>query len=378
MKLRNFLLLVIFFLICIIFLDKTLYFFVKQPKTLNILFERSIPIREGSKKIEEKKLSKINFKNEKIYNFYDNRRFQISSNNFIKKEYLKVTNSKKIYFFGGSTTYGVELDGDEKFPVIIENKLNDKKKNFAITSYNAAYPGNNTFHSYITFLSKVLDKDVNVAIINHAINDLVHLTHSQTYYNGPLNRRLIVDFNEEKKFNIFREIKNYLFPNIWFFFNQNIVNHEIIKKKINFNKQDEWINTRTQKKIIDIDSKTNQFKYILEIFIESLIKKRSKVILIIQPSMLQIDNKESKLEYEKYNPNTSELNIQYEEFIFQYDHLKKVIRNLALENNITLVDLDKEMSGKKEYFIDMIHYSKQGSRKIAEILIPYIEKELIK
>ena len=53
MKLRNFLLLVIFFLICIIFLDKTLYFFVKQPKTLNILFERSIPIREGSRKIAE-------------------------------------------------------------------------------------------------------------------------------------------------------------------------------------------------------------------------------------------------------------------------------------------------------------------------------------
>ena len=56
-----------------------------------------------------------------------------------------------------------------------------------------------------------------------------------------------------------------------------------------------------------------------------------------------------------------------------------VTRNVALENKALLIDLANELQHDSRYYYDLIHYTDDGNRKIAEIidrhLTPYLKDQ---
>ena len=46
----------------------------------------------------------------------------------------------------------------------------------------------------------------------------------------------------------------------------------------------------------------------------------------------------------------------------------EIIRSTAIEKNVHYIDLEKSLSGKKQYFTDFVHFTKKGHEIIGEKL----------
>ena len=49
-----------------------------------------------------------------------------------------------------------------------------------------------------------------------------------------------------------------------------------------------------------------------------------------------------------------------------------IISDIAIKEKVPIVDLSNNMSEKKEYFIDQIHYTEEGINNIANEILPVI------
>lgn len=67
-----------------------------------------------------------------------------------------------------------------------------------------------------------------------------------------------------------------------------------------------------------------------------------------------------------------EYNLTYDIAVRCQLDFNKNIRNVALETNTKLIDLDSALSYKKEYIYDIVHYNNSGSTKAAEIIADYL------
>ena len=68
----------------------------------------------------------------------------------------------------------------------------------------------------------------------------------------------------------------------------------------------------------------------------------------------------------------------HNEFVKHLQYYNKCIKNVAEEKNVYLIDNDNILNGDKMYFIDLVHYSKEGSNKMAFNYFEYIiNKNLI-
>jgi hypothetical protein len=86
-------------------------------------------------------------------------------------------------------------------------------------------------------------------------------------------------------------------------------------------------------------------------------------ILMTQFSRIRIDNSETRAEFEKYpQPLT------YSEYVKLYDRANEIIRRVALEQKVTLIDLDKLVPSSSEFMYDSLHLNTEGSKLVARLI----------
>ena len=99
-----------------------------------------------------------------------------------------------IVFLGGSTTECMYVAPDNRFPYLAARKL-EQALGLKVNGINAALSGNNSMHSLLLLLGKVVPLRPDFVVLMHGINDIGALTTERTYWSTSGSLRL---FEEER------------------------------------------------------------------------------------------------------------------------------------------------------------------------------------
>ena len=86
-----------------------------------------------------------------------------------------------VVFLGGSTTECMYVTPDNRFPHLTAIKL-EQTLGLKVNGINAALSGNNSMHSLLLLLGKVVPLRPNFVVLMHGINDIGTLTSNGTYW----------------------------------------------------------------------------------------------------------------------------------------------------------------------------------------------------
>lgn len=293
-----------------------------------------------------------------------NKKFELATGELgnINVENISFNNTRKIdyLFMGGSTTECLYVSTQNRFPYLINKSLHD-----SILVINLSKSGKNSHQSFLQLNTQLNDLHINNLILMHNINDLTQLLYFDSYIKGALIRKSVIEYddiiNYNKPFyipyNLLNKVKDVLrqaLPDIY----------DNLKKArfLGFLKEnDDFEEYRTK----SIDQNIfKQFKNNLKL-IASLCKIRDiNLILMTQFNRFEYDDDFIRKTYEIL-PNT----IDYDKFVNTYKVFNNIIREVAKENNLTLVDLDLLIPKNKEFIYDAVHLTDKGSVLVANEIL---------
>ncbi len=259
-------------------------------------------------------------------------------------------------FFGGSTTECIFVDEEMRFPYRVGELLN-------VRTLNAGVSGNHTMHSLLSAIGKAIPYKPKHLVFMQGANDITLLTKTRSYWIAPTNRSLVQDSRRESEnFSVYsaaRKVKDLLVPNLWLRFGyyfQGMVTSLIV---------DEWKDYR------EVDYNYSELEETVEREFTASIKSVVSLsrnwgiepVLMTQFSRIRIDNSETRAEFEKYpQPLT------YAEYVRLYDKANEIIRQVALEQKVLLIDLDKLVPSSSEFMYDSLHLNTIGSKLVARLI----------
>jgi|TARA_B110000438_G_scaffold296984_1_gene342563 lysophospholipase L1-like esterase len=297
-----------------------------------------------------------------------NYEINIDENGFIANGNLKTSNSEiKILFLGGSTTETLFVPEKSRFPSVIERNLRSELDQ-TVNVYNGGVSGNHSMHSVFILLAKGIPLEPNYAVLMHNINDFALLSKTESYWEAPKSRSLVVknvdgnfttieDSSRNILFNIIKTAKDSLAPNLYTYLRPRLF------ADIQFHR-DEFEGFSKNFNDLDIDKVEQQFRSSITSFI-----KLSRAWNIEPILMTQANRIDPNLEYfQKWFIRYQRGVMTAREFSDVYKRLNEVIREIALQENVTLIDLDVLIPKNKEFLYDTIHVNEAGSILMADIV----------
>ena len=74
------------------------------------------------------------------------------------------------------------------------------------------------------------------------------------------------------------------------------------------------------------------------------------------------------LRLEKYAIKNNSNNVDNKKLLQLQNYFNDIIRTVATEKSVHLIDLDKELSGRDDLMYDYLHLNTKGSEKVAKII----------
>ena len=283
--------------------------------------------------------------------------FKTDSLGFILPYTSLDSSSKTVVFLGGSTTECYKVKDNKRIHVSVEEQLSK------VSCLNIGNSGNHSMHSLNLLTNKVLSLSPDVLVINHNVNDLSILLNTGTYFNKHPQRSLLLDNTEQ----LYAYKVGY--PKNWFV-RKYIPYTSLVLFPTTFEGEDliknQEFSTDPLRDDFNIDSLKNIFRKSLLGLVNYAKSWDVKPILMTQGSCFEeygysLKNIER---YDGYN-----LDSLHKEF-------NKVVRDVAIISNVSLVDAEKLMEDKKECFYDVVHYTDSGSVFISNYIASEIKRVL--
>jgi len=283
----------------------------------------------------------------------------------------------KILFLGGSTTETLFVPEKNRFPSIVERTLREKL-NKSINVYNGGVSGNNSMHSMFAFLAKGIPLQPNYVVLMHNINDFALLSKTESYWVAPRSRALLIesvdtnfstieDSSRNSFFNILKNTKNYLVPNLYTYLRPRLLADVLIH-------QDEFAGYTKNFSDLDTNLVKQYFKSSLASFI-----KLSRAWNIEPILMTQANRINHELEYfQQWFLRHQRGEMTPKEFSDLYKSLNEITREVALSEEVVLIDLDSLIPQSNKYIYDTVHLNESGSMLVAEITSGILLEEIQK
>lgn len=307
---------------------------------------RAVRLKEPFKNTDSKNLTPLG---NQIRFRTDSNRFILPYNNLDSADY-------RIFFVGGSTTECATVDEDERIHVRTAQILNDTLPD-KISCVNIGVSGNHSMLTTTILHNQLLEYQPDILVINHNVNDISILANHGSYWNKDNQRSLIVENSDDlfqykvgyPKHPLIRKYFPYtalvLFPT---FFETSLIPDYGNQEKHDKSKlTPEEINKTFKSSILSLVNMCKAWEVTPVLF-------------------TQAENFDEEFEEPYSNLNVAETHAL----------LNRTIRAIAQENNIVLIDAEKYMKNQKNYFVDCVHYSNEGStfisHKIASIIFDSI------
>ncbi len=312
----------------------------------------------------------------KIVKFNTNDKREIISGNNI------INNAANFYFFGGSTTASYEVNQGKRFPDMIVNA----------TTHNYGHGGIHMDTSYanMTYLNdnKIILPN-STLVVMHGINDLNHIIYN---IKNKTDSFECVDKSLHKMAR--RPIKSFILENVYIvsfinkiandvrdYFNNNYdplnpddVFNAIKMHKINESGDELYLIESEYADLYErilphLDNRVD----VLQNIYNFSVKNNHRLIFLTQPNAYDSKYiiKNNVFMYSTYRGKR----ITIESHSELLSLLNDQVLNFCLEKGLKCVDINSEFSKYdiNKIFLDEVHYSEYGSKKIAEIINSKIE-----
>ena len=273
----------------------------------------------------------------------------------------------KILFLGGSTTETLYVPEMNRFPSVVERSLRSKLTQ-TINVFNGGVSGNNSMHSIFALLAKGIPLEPNYVVLMHNINDFALLSKTESYWIAPRSRAVLVKNNDGKFstiedssrnifFNLIKTAKNILAPNLYTYLRPRLFADITLHR-------DEFEGFTKNYIDLDLDLMESRFRSSITSFVKISRAWKIKPILMTQGN--RIDH---NLEYfQKWVVRYQRGEMTAREFSDLYARMNQITREVAIQENVTLIDLDSQIPKTNEFLYDTIHLNQAGSILMGELV----------
>ena len=296
-------------------------------------------------------------------------------NGFIEPSIFHDDPEFKLAFFGGSTTAGINIEAENKYPYLVGRQL-ESLTGRRINSINASRSANNAMHSNINFLVKIMKFRPDIVVMMHNINDLILLSSVGSYWSENAGKhRLILNFSDtrySRDWSLLQTIKNMLIPYTWNFVMTRLRAVPTVYKEIYPRPIGPPIEGWEDYPISEKDKViAKNFAEALTVFIN--IAKSFGVVPVLMTQPIRRPNAKPT--------SSDDAILQTKRNLAMHAYLNVVIRELGIQKNVLVIDLETffiSRSDRTKLFYDMVHYTNAGSRLIAEQvtkqLLPFLQQ----
>ena len=268
-----------------------------------------------------------------------------------------------IFFIGGSTTEMTDVKEKNRFHCTLNRFF--RNKDLSLISKNFGVSGNHSMHSNIILLTELSPLKPDYVVLMHNINDISVLVRGYNYWDDNTDSGIFTTSigRYEKKYQIAKQIKDFLIPNIWM----------TLKNSFNFTIEPKEI--KKSQKNIDFKSAGINYRKSLNTFIAISKAMEIKPIIMTQPSGFQSDSQEFLNWWKKKNYSMFK-NFDNPELSFKiisnlHKEFNEIKREVAFKQNVLLIDLDKKININLPIFKDIVHLNEEGNYQMAEILYEF-------
>lgn len=288
--------------------------------------------------------------------------FNIDANGFIEPS--GSVNCFYRFMWGGDSTVEAAIVSPEKrFAHLVEEKF--RNDSYDVASFNAGFSGGNIFEINILLVSKFLPLKPTHVFVCSNVHDIGTLSTNDNYIDSFVqNNQIILDSDISKTF--FQRIKaavRICVPNIY---------TTMYKKK---KEKVEKVREKEQEEFKHVDSSEvekrvekrirENYKYFITICKDNDVKP----ILLTQAGMFDIENEKLlNIYYKQFNGKTD---LPYQEFGRIFHKVNDIVRDIAKEYNVLLIDLERLIPLDEKYIYDLVHYSEEGCHLVADIIYTY-------
>ncbi|CAA0117741.1 Uncharacterised protein [BD1-7 clade bacterium] len=293
-------------------------------------------------------------------------RLEVDSNGFISPSFVHDNPDVTIAFLGGSTTECAVVDVHKRFPYAVGKILEAEDSELAINALNHGISGNNSMHSFNALVNKVMRFEPDIVILMHNFNDLTHLVHYGNFWNASGSHSLIVGrpdpMSSEWLIRVVKDFVKSMFPNI--------------VSVLNSQRLDDFYDVReAEPPKLDVNTREDilaSFSKSLLAFIAVSRAQDVRPVLMTQASRFS----DATLTPEFVRALEIHLKAKFSDYHALYMEMNEVIRSVARQEGVTLIDLATEIPSTDEYMYDVIHFTNKGSIAVAGVIAEELASEL--
>lgn len=292
-------------------------------------------------------------------------RLRVDQDGFIEPSRIHQDPDIKYVFFGGSTTECAFVEEELRFPYLVGRKI-EQSTGLKVNSFNSGVAAGNSMHSNFLFMAKALPMEPNFAIMMHNINDLVALLTEGSYWSNDQFRSIVIDKSSDETpwGRLSVAAREYFIPGIsgWLAQKQpttvvsKAVNHEAPKTRVR------EISSQFESSLRDFVrvAKANNVEPVLMTQMNRIVELPDKAIQndILMDGFLKSHN------------------MSWMDFKGHFDKFNAVVRHVAAAENVTLIDLDRDVPKTNEYMYDLVHLNSQGSALVADLIFEQLKGKI--
>jgi lysophospholipase L1-like esterase len=291
---------------------------------------------------------------------------EIDSNGFLVPSRVHERASFEVVFLGGSTTECLFVSPEFRFPYQVGRLLEDSL-GVAVNTYNGGRSGNVVLHSVLAHLAKVAPMRPKYVVLMENINDLAVLTHYGSYWNAGGRSFFPEATGPADRGGLVRRLKDgvsALFPSTY-----TAVASAWHRAMRGGGHADEFAAARDAVPASSAAEAERDFRRSLETFVMVVRVWGATPVLMTQASrFLAAPNAETLTLYEDATISDPGARVPYAEFHARYSRFNEVVREVANELAVPLIDLDRALHPDRTTMYDAVHYTDAGSRRVADVV----------
>ncbi len=268
----------------------------------------------------------------------------------------KITQPVDIVFLGGSSTECGYVDEELRFPYRV-GELLATSAGLSARTLNGGVSGNHSLHSLIQYLAKVGPLQPRYVVLMHNINDLTLLSKTGSYWQAPPSRELVSSRPIPTPAPLIN-LAALLQPL-----------KDLVSSPPPSTARDEWADFRIKSQEVNQNEVERLFRASLTSFVGTVRAFGSQPVLMTQFNRIKAGDEFVRWTYERESQPFS-----YEAFITLYTRLNQVIREIAAENNVFLIDLDQTIPATSNYIYDAVHVNGEGSLMVAKVIAEAMQR----
>lgn len=285
-------------------------------------------------------------------------KIDIDAEGFIKPSRVHQSADYNIVFIGGSTTLCKAVAEDKRW-VYLAGRLLEQETGRKINAFNNGVEGSNSAHSLNVLYNKVIPLKPDYVVMMHAFNDMIALLYCGDYWNDSPTRSLIKV--KTTRAGVMNAMRNGL-PHI-----------SAILEGVRNYVRDNWLSgadefsaVRGRKLEYDREFMLKRFRNNLLLFIQMCRINDMAPVLMTQANRVTTTPDADILESTR--KNLAGTGISYETYQKLYADFNDIIRKVAKEQGVDLIDLQSAIPAQKELIYDHLHYTDQGSEQAASVI----------